>query len=402
MQEKKKAPITKHLRKKRLLKIFLAIIIILIIVRVTLPFIVLHYANKSLAGMPGYYGHVQDIDISLIRGAYQLDNLYINKLDSVTQMQTTFFKVETIDLSIEWRALFHGSMVGEMVFQRPMLRFTREKTDLDQVKKDTSDFRDLLDAFMPLHINRFEILQGEIAYHDSTSKPVVSIEMTNTHVLAQNLRSVYDADALLPATIDASAYLYRGNLNMKMKLNPLATYPTFDMNTELTNTNLPELNEFFKAYGKFDVNKGTFGLYSEMAAKNNKFTGYVKPVIVDLDVFGPEDKNDGFLHKLWERVVGSVGVIFTNQKKDQIATKIPLEGTFNKPDAGITEAIVEVIINAFIHALIPAIDNNVSINSIDVAKEEEKGFFKKIFSGGEKDGKKEAEKERKRKEKANK
>jgi len=324
MQEKKKAPITKHLRKKRLLKIFLAIIIILIIVRVTLPFIVLHYANKSLAGMPGYYGHVQDIDISLIRGAYQLDNLYINKLDSVTQMQTTFFKVETIDLSIEWRALFHGSMVGEMVFQRPMLRFTREKTDLDQVKKDTSDFRDLLDAFMPLHINRFEILQGEIAYHDSTSKPVVSIEMTNTHVLAQNLRSVYDADALLPATIDASAYLYRGNLNMKMKLNPLATYPTFDMNTELTNTNLPELNEFFKAYGKFDVNKGTFGLYSEMAAKNNKFTGYVKPVIVDLDVFGPEDKNDGFLHKLWERVVGSVGVIFTNQKKDQIATKIPL------------------------------------------------------------------------------
>src|SRR6188472_1955179 len=123
MQEKKKAPGEKRSRKRRLLKIFLAIIIVLVIIRISLPYIVLHYANKSLAGMPGYYGHVQDIDISLIRGAYQLDNLFINKLDSVNQMQTTFFKVETIDLSIEWRALFHGSLVGEMVIERPMLRF---------------------------------------------------------------------------------------------------------------------------------------------------------------------------------------------------------------------------------------------------------------------------------------
>jgi hypothetical protein len=272
-----------------------------------------------------------------------------------------------------------------------MLRFTREKTELDQVKQDTSDFRDLLNKFMPLHINRFEINRGEIAYQDSTSKPVVSIEMTNVHLLAQNLRSVYDADVLLPATIDANAYLYRGNLDFKMRLNPLAKYPTFDMNAELTNTNLPELNEFFKAYGKFDVNKGTFGLYTEMAAKDNKFTGYVKPVIVDLDVFGPEDRKDGFLHKIWERMVGSVGVIFQNQRKDQIATKIPLEGTFSKPDAGIMQAVAEVVINAFIHALIPAIDNNVSIKSIDAKPKEEKGLFKKIFSG---DGKKKDKKEK--------
>src|SRR3982751_5618584 len=130
MREKKTDGVRKRSR-DRLLKIFLVIVIILVIIRVALPFIVLHYANKALAEMPGYYGHVQDIDISLIRGAYQLNNMFINKLDSANQMQTTLFKVETIDLSIEWRALIHGSIVGELVFQRPMLRFTREKTDLD-------------------------------------------------------------------------------------------------------------------------------------------------------------------------------------------------------------------------------------------------------------------------------
>src|SRR4029078_12599315 len=128
---------------------------------------------------------------------------------------------------------------------------------------------------------------------------------------------------------------------------------------------LPELNEFFKAYGKFDVNKGTFGLYSEMAAKDNKFTGYVKPIIKDLDVFGPEDKNDGFLHKLWERFVGTMGVVFENQKKDQVATRIPIEGSFAKPDYDLSDAIIEVVVNAFIHALIPAIDNNITIKTLD-------------------------------------
>jgi hypothetical protein len=390
MEDAKKSQRSKRPR-RRLLKIILSIVLVLFILRVALSFIILHYANKALATMPGYYGHVQDIDLALIRGAYQLDNLFINKVDSATQMQTTFFKVETIDLSIEWRALIHGSLVGEMTFERPMLRFTRNKTELGQVKKDTSDFRDLLNKFMPLHLNRFEINSGEIAYHDSSSKPVVSLEMTNVHVLAQNLRSVYAADALLPATVNANAYLYRGNLDFEMKLNPLADNPTFDMNAELTNTNLPELNEFFKAYGKFDVNKGTFGLYTEMAAKNNKFIGYVKPVITDLDVFGPEDKNDGFLHKLWERIVGTMGVILTNEKKNQIATRIPIEGSFAKPDAGITEAVAEVIINAFIHALIPAIDNNVSIKSIDQLPAEKEGLIKKIFSGN---GKKEEKKKK--------
>src|SRR4029079_1737539 len=119
MQKEEKSPGKNH-RSKRLLKIILSIVIVLVIIRVTLPFIVLHYANKALAGMPGYYGHVEDIDIALIRGAYQLDNLYINKLDSTNQMQTAFFKVQTVDLSVEWRALFHGSLVGEMVFEKPM------------------------------------------------------------------------------------------------------------------------------------------------------------------------------------------------------------------------------------------------------------------------------------------
>src|SRR6185295_17208655 len=99
-------------------------------------------------------------------------------------------------------------------------------------------------------------------------------------------------------------------------------------------------------YGKFDVNRGTFGLYTEVAAAGGKFTGYVKPVIKDFDVVGPQDRNDNILQKMWEGIVGAAGVVLRNQKKDQIATKIPMEGTMQNSSSDIWYAIFDLLRNA--------------------------------------------------------
>lgn len=300
---------------KKKYKIILIIIGVLIVFRIFLPAIVLHYANKALENVPGYYGHISDIDIAIIRGAYVINTFYLNKVDSVTFDQTPFLNARKIDLSIEWSALFKGRLVGELQVFTPQLIFTKDKAELEDVKKDTTDFRVLLDKFMPLNINTFEIHNGELKYKDNTSKPVVDVSLQQTHVLAKNLSTVVNKNIVLPATVNVEANVYEGQLTIKMKLDPLADQPTFDVNTEIKNTNLVLLNDFFKAYGKFDVNKGNFGLYSEMAAKDGKFVGYVKPLIKDLDVLGPDDKNDNFFHKAWEGIVGTTGFIFQNQKK---------------------------------------------------------------------------------------
>jgi len=364
---------------RRGVKIFLIVFVVLLVIRLILPFIVLHYANRTLAKMPGYYGHVQDIDIALIRGAYQLNNIYINKIDTATDLQLPFFRSDVIDLSVEWKALFHGSFVGELVFERPVLRFTKDKAEPAQVQKDTTDFRIMLKKFMPLKVNRFEVNHGIIAYRDSSRNPAVVLDMTETHILAQNLKNSYDSAAILPATVKATANLYQGHLNFDMRLNPLAKNPTFDMNAELQNTNLVDFNNFFKAYGGFDVHQGNFGLYAEMAAEDGKFKGYVKPIIKDLKVVGPEDRHDSFFNQVWEHIVGAVGVLFRNQAKDQLATKITMEGVYNDPSTGTMDAIAEALRNAFIQALMPSIDNEINLNSLAGQKTEKKGFIKKLF-----------------------
>lgn len=377
--------------------IVISIIVLLIIIRLILPSIILHYANKSLASLDNYYGHIEDIDIALIRGAYRVDSIFINQVDSATKEQTPFFSTDVIDLSIEWSAILKGRIVGKIIFENPALVFTKDKVEPKEVQKDTSDFRKVLKDLMPLKVNRFEVINGTLAYKDETSKPKVDIKMDRIHIVALNFSSVEDT-SLLPATVTANAHVYKGEFDLKMQIDPLADDPTFDLNAELKDTSLPEFNEFFKAYADLDVNKGTFGLYTEIAAKDRKFTGYVKPVINDLDVLGPEDKKDTFLKKAWEGIAGSVGKLLENPKKDQVAAKVPIEGQFDETTIGTWYAISTVLNNAFIQALYPSLDYQINIADVEAEKpEEKKGFLERIFSKDDKEkDKKDEEKDKKK------
>ena len=372
---------TKKAKKRRSIYIGLTVLFVIIIIRLILPYIVLHYVNKSLAEMSGYYGHVEDIDISLYRGAYVVNNLYINRVDTATLKQTDLFKAPDIDISIEWKSLFHGRIVSELEFREPVLKFTEDAAEPEQMEKDTNDFRKMLKTFTPISVNRFEVYDGTIAYVDPNVKPKVDVRMSETHIIARNLSNVADTSAL-PARVLATAGVYGGHLDFNMRINALAEDPTYDLNLELKNADLKRLNEFFQAYGKFDVNKGTFGMYMELAAKDKKFIGYVKPFIKDLDVVGHEDRNDNILRKIWEGIVGIAGDILKAPKSDQIATKVPLVGTYDNRTIGTWYAVFAALRNGLIQGLVPTLDNQVNIKTVNAVKKGEvkkEGFFKKVF-----------------------
>lgn len=233
---------------QKAIRIFLIVVAVLLVIRLILPFAVLRFANNKLADMPGYYGHIDDIDMAIIRGAYQIDSVYLDKVDSVTQERTPLFSASHIDLAIEWKPLFKGKLVGKVTIDDPAITFTKEKAEPEQLQQDSTSFKDVADGLMPLNINRLQINNGSVHYIDSLSKPPVNIRMTDIHVTALNLQNSYDSAALLPARIRADAQVYKGQLSIDVKLNPLAREPTFDLNAELKDTDLTELNKFFEAY----------------------------------------------------------------------------------------------------------------------------------------------------------
>src|SRR5690606_1774585 len=248
-------------------------------------------------------------------------------------------------------------------YDTPTLVFTKDKAEIDAVAKDTTDFRQLLKDFMPLEVNRFEVHRGSIRYTDSTASPLVDVSLEAAHIIAENLKNTTRAGELLPSTLSATATAYGGSLALNMRMNALAEEATFDLTAEIEGANLPDLNDFFKAYGKFDISKGTFGLYSEFAAADGRYKGYVKPIIKDLEVVGMEDRKDSFFQRAKEAVVGLVGSILENPKEEQVATRVPIEGSFGQTDVLVWEAIWQVLKNAFIEALMPSVDNAIDIQS---------------------------------------
>jgi hypothetical protein len=321
----------------------------------------------------------------LIRGAYVINDINILKKvkeDKTDEYDTIpFFSSSEIDLSVQWKALFKGHFVGEIYVEQGVLNFVKGKHTDEDISADTADFRRVMKDLMPLTINRFQINNSQIHYIDPYSNPKVDVFMDDIHVTAENLSNASNRIQLLPSTVVATGKVYDGDFKLNIQLDALAEFPTFDMEAELVQLDLPSLNNFLRAYGNFDVKSGNFSMYSEFAGKNGEFGGYVKPILKELDIV-QWNKEEGDLRQiLWETVVGTTAEVFQNQGKEQLASKIEIKGKFSGPDLNIWRAISYVLRNAFVNALRPSVDNTIDINNI---KEDEKTFLEKVFSKNKK------------------
>jgi hypothetical protein len=379
----------KKAKKRRRRKILLGILLLLVIVRLALPWIVLKYVNHVLADIEQYEGKVGDIDIALFRGAYVIRDIRLDKKAEMGQKMDTipFFTAKEIDLSVEWRSIFKGSFVGEIEVAKPVVNFVKEKHRGEDVKADTADFQDVIKDLMPLTVNRFQITDGQIHYLDPTRQPRIDVAMKHIEAVATNLSNVNDSSKLLPATLEATGEAYEGKFKLDLDFDALQKQPTFDLNLSVSHVNLPLLNAFFQAYGRFDVEKGDFGLYAEFAGKNGAFTGYVKPILKDIQIVQLNREEGSGVQILWESVIGGVTKVFQNQRKQQVATKIPIQGKFENPRTGLWNALAYVFQNAFVHALQPSIDDSIGIGDVE-AGSSRPNFLQKVFSKSDKPHKK--------------
>lgn len=357
--------------------------VLLVAFRLALPFILLRYVNRQIDRMEDYDGYVKDIDVSLIRGAYALKDIRLDK-DSY-QIPVPFFAADVIDLSIEWPALFKGELVGEIKVNNPEMNFVKGPTEATSQTSIDKSWVDVVDKLIPLRVNRFEVLNGTVFYRDYHSSPKVDVGATDLHILATNLTNADNLDEELPSDVDATGNMYNGKLKFDMQIDPLRKLPRFDARAELTNMDLPKINDFIKAYGNFDVSKGKFSVYAEAAADEGRITGYTKPIIKDIKVLNwNDDKEKGKpLQPVWEAFVGGVSWLFKNKSKDQVATKAEFTGNIKDPNFDTWGIIGQVLRNAFIEALFPSLENSVSLSTL-TKKEEKKGFFRQIFKKGDK------------------
>ncbi|GAL86690.1 hypothetical protein Dfer_5355 [Sporocytophaga myxococcoides] len=339
---------------------------ILVAFRLALPYIVLKYVNNTLSELNGYKGHVENIDIHLIRGAYTIHHLNIEKTEGKSYVP--FFLAKKTDLSIQWKALFKGALVGEVIIYNSALNFVNGSKGTSQ-NGGNNDWREPVKKLFPLKINRFEVLNGEIHYRDYSASPDINLYLQSVHTVANNLTNSEKLSKTLVANITATGKVMKtGHFSFTLEFDPYADSPYFNMDAKMEKLPATELNDFFKAYGNFDVQEGTVGLYIEAAGKDGGIKGYVKPLIENLNVLKPKEEKPGPLRFLYEAAIEGLAEIFKNHPKDRVATKVPFSGQLKNPDIQIWPVISNLISNAFIEVLLPNIDNTINMKDTEKQK----------------------------------
>jgi hypothetical protein len=336
--------------------LIIIIAILVIVVHAFLPFWVRDYVNRKLSEIPGYRAHVAAVTLHLWRGAYQIHNIKVEKTSGAVPVP--FFSAPLVDLSVEWKALWDRSLVGEIEMYRPELNLVNGPTEEARQTDVDKPWAQKVKQLFPLKINRFATHNGEIHYRDFSRQPKVDVMVDRVQMVATNLtNSKKLSKSLIAEILIEGRPLREGNARSQIALDPYAAKPTFALNLEMRDIPLIKLNDFAKAYGAFTFESGTLRLATEMNCQNGAFRGYVEPVFDHMGIFNPKHDSENPASFVWQAILGGLTEIVRNYSHDRFGTRVPFAGTFDKPQPEILTTIFNAFRNAFVKAFTGKLEN---------------------------------------------
>lgn len=361
-------------------KILLSVLVILLGVRLWLPSFLKKTIINAVNETPGYECKIADIDLALYRGALCIDSFQIFITDN--NVQEPFVSLPLAEGSIDWPAILDGRIVTKMYVGDAALNFLDGESD-EEDQSGGTDWTEPLMDMMPLEINKFEMVNGTVRFQNKDASPPVDMAVTHIDVVLTNISNATGLDGTLPSDLSVSAMLFEsGTLDLTGKLNALKEIPDADISLKLDNVQLTKLSEFTKEYGKFDFEQGIFTATSEIAVKNGKIKGYLKPFFDNVKVLKWKEEEGGFLSKVWNGIVGGAFELTENQKKDETATKIVIDGDISSPDVNPLKIVANVFKNAFISAFEKSVDNSIDFGDFGNDTEtKDQNFIRELFDG---------------------
>lgn len=339
-------------RLKNTITFLVMILSILIILRLYLPYWALYTVNQKLSDMGDYSGHIENVDIDLYRGAYQLQELSVSKIKGTHKVP--FIRADNIDIALSWRALFKGEILADIALNAPQVNFVdSDKADNAQSGKG-GDWQGVVEGLIPITISKISLNNGSIAFRNFESEPPVNVQLTELNAEVSNLTNIAGQDGKRVASLNLDAKLLNSaSLEMNAEFDPFVSND-FNIALKTESVSLPLLNDFAQAYAGFDFRAGTGEVVSELKAADGELNGYVKPLFKKVDILDWQqdavEDGDGLFQLSWEGLSGGLTSLFTNSDTDKAATIIEITGSLNDPKVSAFDAVLEALKNAFIEA----------------------------------------------------
>ena len=318
--------------------------------RPCLPWAVRWYVNRTLDRNLLYEGRIGDISLHLWRGAYSIDDVRLIK--RIGNVPTPFFRAKRLELAIQWNAVLHRRIVGQVVMDQPELNFVDSSDDSAAQTGAGGPWLQTLEDLFPFQLNSVRIRDGSVHFRSYRSPKPVDVYLAQLDASVDDLTNIRDSTTPLLTTVNAHAMaMDQAKFEFRMKLDPFSYRPTFHMGVRLLGLDVRKLNDLARTYGQFDFKRGWFDLVVEADASEGQIQGYVKPLFRDLKVFDlvndiKTDSNP--LQFFWQALLGITARVLSNQQRDQFGTLIPFTGDLTQPNTDVLATVGNVLRNAFV------------------------------------------------------
>lgn len=326
-------------------KIVLGFIFLLVAIRAVLPIVGLRAINWALqTKMESYTGKLQDFDLSIYRGAYQLQGLTIAKKNSKGE---PLLRLREADISIAWRELFLGKVLVDLDLDQLVVVMTdSESAEKKQTGNEESNWRDVLDALVPVSIERLRVKNSTFLFANADLTKSIPLRFDDIDFKVDDLKSRAGgaAENLSPFVLKAKLQNH-ADLDLNGRADVLAKDLRFEANLKIENFKPETLNTLLIHYVPVDITRGELNVYSEAAMSRGDLIGYANVFMKDFDIIAPRQNLVSLRHLGFEIGAAFANWFLKNNRNKAVAAHIPFERRSGKFKVDTSEAFWSAIKN---------------------------------------------------------
>jgi hypothetical protein len=336
------------------------IILVLIAFRLVLPPVMLTVMNNQLKDLsPTIEAHVEDLDLSILRGDIMLSSVSA----SIKRSGKHFFMLDSVDASMNVRDLLRGDLVADVVVDQADFTYSDELMEaverhVELTPVDPRPRKEIIED-IPVRVGRLDLnnstmrLEGYPALTEEQGVLLRDISGRITNLLPTEE---------LPKTLMQMQGKLLGSGEVKTigEAKLLEEPLRWSVDSEILKLDLTELNQFLLDRVPLTFTQGRLDFYSEAKSEDGTVTGYLKPFVKDLEVTGGEKDFQGPLHYIIE-VITALGNLAL--RTDGVtATRVPFVFEDGELQAETGEAIGVAFQHAFQQEITRGIENSINLN----------------------------------------
>lgn len=330
-------------------KLFLALLVTIVAIRVIAPFILLNRINAYLGdASPVYIGHLDDFRMSIWRGAYGLERLRLTLRDK----PVTFFRARDIDVSVAWRELFKGRIKMDIVIDGAELIYSQYvvKKLAEKPKENYESAKGVKNTLIPISVDKTEIVRSGVISSDFfgiTDKLPTSLE--NVEATITNLTP--DETEQISHFKMSANFPQQAPLEASGLFNMMQTPSDWTAKIKLSNFDITTTNNWMYQVIPLSFESGVLTIFSETESKSGTIKGYVKPFLKNVHIMGDERDFKGLQQWGIELSTAMINGIFRTRDDKTVATKMDFSYANGKFNYNLWDVIKELFKNGYVEEL---------------------------------------------------